>query len=571
MASTAFPSRDDFAALLNESFGGADGGFEGRVVKGTVTGVENDMVLIDVGLKSEGRVALREFAMPGQKAEIKVGDEVEVYVDRVENAHGEAVLSRDRARREAAWDKLEAEFQENTRVEGVIFGRVKGGFTVDLDGAVAFLPGSQVDIRPVRDVTPLMDIPQPFQILKMDRRRGNIVVSRRAILEESRAEQRTGLIQNLAEGQIIEGTVKNITDYGAFVDLGGIDGLLHVTDLSYKRINHPNEMINIGDVVKVQIIRINRDTQRISLGMKQLESDPWEGADAKYPVGAKLSGRVTNITEYGAFVELEPGIEGLVHVSEMSWTKKNVHPGKIVSTSQEVDVLVLEVDGDKRRISLGLKQAQNNPWDSFAERHPIGSVVEGEVKNATEFGLFIGLEGDVDGMVHMSDIAWGISGEDALNLHRKGEVVKAIVLDIDIEKERISLGMKQLEKGAPGAGAAAGGGSGGLSKNQTVTVTVLEVRDGGLEVQAGEDGATGFIKRGDLGRDRDEQRTERFQPGQKFDAMVIGFDRSKKPSFSVKALQIAEEKQAVAQYGSSDSGASLGDILGEALKAKSEA
>ncbi|MGF7171070.1 small subunit ribosomal protein S1 [Sphingobium xanthum] len=567
MASTANPTRDDFAALLNESLGGADGGFEGRVVKGTVTAIENDMVVIDVGLKSEGRVALREFAAPGQKAELSVGDEVEVYVDRVENSNGEAMLSRDRARREAAWDKLESEFSENARVEGVIFGRVKGGFTVDLDGAVAFLPGSQVDIRPVRDVTPLMDIPQPFQILKMDRRRGNIVVSRRAILEETRAEQRSGLIQTLAEGQIIDGVVKNITDYGAFVDLGGIDGLLHVTDLSYKRINHPSEMIGIGDTVKVQIIRINRDTQRISLGMKQLESDPWEGASAKYPVGAKLSGRVTNITEYGAFVELEPGIEGLVHVSEMSWTKKNVHPGKIVSTSQEVDVIVLEVDADKRRISLGLKQAISNPWDSFAERHPVGSTVEGEVKNATEFGLFIGLDGDVDGMVHMSDIAWGISGEDALNLHRKGEMVTAIVLDVDVEKERISLGMKQLEKGAPAAGAGRSGGA-GVNKNETVTVTVLEVRDGGLEVQAGDDGVTGFIKRSDLGRDRDEQRPDRFQVGQKFDALVIGFDRSKKPNFSVKALQIAEEKAAVAQYGSSDSGASLGDILGEALKAK---
>jgi len=568
MASTAFPSRDDFASLLNESLGGAEGGFEGRVVKGTVTGIENDLAVIDVGLKSEGRVPLREFAAPGQKSDLKVGDEVEVYVDRVENSNGEAMLSRDRARREAAWDKLESEFSESARVEGVIFGRVKGGFTVDLDGAVAFLPGSQVDIRPVRDVTPLMDIPQPFQILKMDRRRGNIVVSRRAILEETRAEQRSGLIQTLSEGQIIEGVVKNITDYGAFVDLGGIDGLLHVTDLSYKRINHPSEMINIGDTVKVQIIRINRDTQRISLGMKQLESDPWEGASAKYPVGAKLTGRVTNITEYGAFVELEPGIEGLVHVSEMSWTKKNVHPGKIVSTSQEVEVIVLEVDSEKRRISLGLKQAQNNPWDSFAERHPVGTEVEGEVKNATEFGLFIGLDGDVDGMVHMSDIAWGISGEDALNLHRKGEVVKAIVLDVDVEKERISLGMKQLEKGAPAAGGARVGGGAGLNKNETVTVTVLEVRDGGLEVQAGDDGATGFIKRSDLGRDRDEQRPERFQVGQKFDALVIGFDRSKKPNFSVKALQIAEEKQAVAQYGSSDSGASLGDILGEALKNK---
>ena len=565
MASTAFPSRDDFAALLNESLGGENETFEGKVVKGTVTGIENDLAVIDVGLKSEGRVSLREFAMPGQKAEIKVGDIVEVYVDRVENAAGEAMLSRDRARREAAWDKLEKEHDKGERVEGVIFGRVKGGFTVDLGGAVAFLPGSQVDIRPVRDVGPLMDIPQPFQILKMDRRRGNIVVSRRAILEETRAEQRSGLIQSLAEGQVIEGVVKNITDYGAFVDLGGIDGLLHVTDISYKRVGHPSEVINIGDTVKVQIIRINRETQRISLGMKQLESDPWEGAAAKYPIEGTFRGRVTNITEYGAFVELEPGIEGLVHVSEMSWTKKNVHPGKIVSTSQEVDVKVLEVDEEKRRISLGLKQAQANPWADFAEKHPVGTEVEGEVKNSTEFGLFVGLDGDVDGMVHMSDIAWGISGEDALALHRKGEEVKAIVLDVDTEKERISLGMKQLEKGAPAAGGASAG-AGGLKRNDVVTVTVLEVRDGGLEVQAGDDGATGFIKRSDLGRDRDEQRPDRFQVGQKVDAMVAGFDRSKKPNFSIKARQIAEEKQAVEQYGSSDSGASLGDILGEALK-----
>jgi small subunit ribosomal protein S1 len=548
-------------------------GFEGRVVKGTVTAIENDLAVIDVGLKSEGRVPLREFAAPGQKADLKVGDEVEVYVDRVENHQGEAMLSRDRARREAAWDKLEAEHAAGNRVEGVIFGRVKGGFTVDLNGAVAFLPGSQVDIRPVRDVQPLMDIPQPFQILKMDRRRGNIVVSRRAILEETRAEQRTGLIQSLAEGQVIEGVVKNITDYGAFVDLGGIDGLLHVTDLSYKRVNHPSEMINIGDTVKVQIIRINRDTQRISLGMKQLESDPWEGAGAKYPLNGTFRGRVTNITEYGAFVELEPGIEGLVHVSEMSWTKKNVHPGKIVSTSQEVDVAVLEVDEEKRRISLGLKQAQANPWQAFAEAHPVGSTVEGEVKNSTEFGLFIGLEGDVDGMVHMSDIAWGVTGEEALGLHHKGETVQAQVLDVDVEKERISLGIKQLERGGVGAGAGGGAGAGagkggGVSKNEVVTVTVLNVGDGGLDVQVGDDGATGFIKRTDLGRDRDEQRPERFQVGQKFDAMVIGFDRSKKPNFSIKAMQIAEEKQAVAQYGSSDSGASLGDILGEALKQK---
>ncbi|USI73670.1 30S ribosomal protein S1 [Sphingomonas morindae] len=567
MATAANPTRDDFAALLDQTLGATDG-FEGRVVKGTVTGIENDMVVIDVGLKSEGRVPLREFApAPGQKADLKIGDEVEVYVDRVENIHGEAMLSRDRARREAAWDKLEQEFAKTARVEGVIFGRVKGGFTVDLNGAVAFLPGSQVDIRPVRDVTPLMDLPQPFQILKMDRRRGNIVVSRRAVLEETRAEQRTGLIQSLHEGQVIDGVVKNITDYGAFVDLGGIDGLLHVTDMSYKRVNHPSEVINIGDTVRVQIIRINRETQRISLGMKQLESDPWEGAGAKYPVGAKFSGRVTNITEYGAFVELEPGIEGLVHVSEMSWTKKNVHPGKIVSTSQEVEVVILEVDQDKRRISLGLKQAQQNPWEAFVEKHPVGSTVEGEVKNATEFGLFIGLDGDVDGMVHMSDIAWGVTGEEALALHHKGETVQAVVLDVDAEKERISLGIKQLERGGVATGTTS---SAGVSRGQTVTVSVLSVGDAGLDVQIGDDGATGFIRRGDLGRDRDEQRPERFQVGQKFDAMVTGFDRSKKPTFSIKAMQLAEEKQAVAQYGSSDSGASLGDILGEALKARQE-
>jgi len=567
MATAANPTRDDFAKMLDEQLGGAgDEGFEGRVVKGTVTAIENGMAHIDVGLKSEGRVDLKEFQRSETETAPGIGDEVEVFVDRVENAEGEAMLSRDRARREAAWDKLESEFGEGKRVEGRIFGRVKGGFTVDLDGAVAFLPGSQVDIRPVRDVTPLMDMAQPFQILKMDRRRGNIVVSRRAVLEETRAEQRSELIDKLAEGEVIDGVVKNITDYGAFVDLGGIDGLLHVTDMSYKRVNHPSEMIEIGQTVTVQIIRINEDTQRISLGMKQLESDPWDGVAAKYPIGMKMTGTVTNITEYGAFVEIEPGIEGLVHVSEMSWTKKNVHPGKIVSTSQEVEVMVLEVDSEKRRISLGLKQAQRNPWEEFAEKHPVGSKVEGEVKNATEFGLFIGLDGDVDGMVHMSDIAWGISGEDALALHRKGEQVEAVVLDVDTDKERISLGMKQLEKGAP----TEAGASGSLRKGETVTVTVLEVRDGGLEVQVGEDGATGFIKRSDLGRDRDEQRPDRFQVGGKVDAMVTGFDRSKKPNFSIKARQIAEEKEAVAQFGSSDSGASLGDILGEALKKKED-
>ena len=564
MASAAQPTRDDFAAMLESSLG-KNQSFEGRVVKGRVTAIENDLAVIDVGLKSEGRVPLREFAMPGMKAEINVGDEVEVYVDRVENAMGEAMLSRDRARREAAWDTLETQYAAGERVEGVIFGRVKGGFTVDLSGAVAFLPGSQVDIRPVRDVTPLMNLPQPFVILKMDRKRGNIVVSRRSILEETRAEQRTGLIQSLAEGQIVDGVVKNITDYGAFVDLGGIDGLLHVTDMSYKRVGHPSEVLNIGDTLRVQIVRINRETQRISLGMKQLEADPWSAAAGKYPVGSKHKGRVTNITEYGAFVELEAGIEGLVHVSEMSWVKKNVHPGKIVSTSQEVEVMVLEVDEDKRRISLGLKQAQRNPWEVFAEQNPVGTVVEGEVKNSTEFGLFIGLDGEVDGMVHMSDIAWGLSGEQALAAHHKGERIRAVVLEVDIEKERISLGIKQLDDSKVQAPTPAADGGSDLRKNQVVTVTVVEARDGGLEVEIGENGERAFIKRGDLSRDRDDQRAERFQVGQKVDAMVIGFERGKKPTLSIKAEQIASDKQAVAQYGSSDSGASLGDILGAAL------
>ena len=570
MATSAQPTRDDFAAMLDATLG-KNQSFEGRVVRGVVTGIENEFAVIDVGLKSEGRIPLREFADLNGNVDLKPGDEVEVFVDRVENANGEAMLSRDRARREASWDALENKFAAGERVEGVIFGRVKGGFTVDLGGAVAFLPGSQVDIRPVRDVTPLMNLPQPFQVLKMDRKRGNIVVSRRSILEESRAEARTGLISSLAEGQIVDGTVKNITDYGAFVDLGGIDGLLHVTDMSYKRVNHPSEVLNIGDVLRVQIVRINRDTQRISLGMKQLEADPWTTAAAKYAVDTRHKGRVTNITEYGAFVELEAGIEGLVHVSEMSWVKKNVHPGKIVSTSQEVEVVVLEVDEEKRRISLGLKQAQRNPWEVFAENHPVGSIVEGEVKNATEFGLFIGLDGDVDGMVHMSDIAWGMTGEGALSRHHKGERVSARVLEVDIEKERISLGIKQLDESAPGP-ATRNNTGGDWKKNDVVTATVVAARDGGLDVQIGEDGPVVFIKRGDLSRDRDEQKAERFQPGQKVDTMVVGFEKGRKPMLSIKALQISEEKEAVAQFGTSDSGATLGNILGAAFnKAREDA
>ena len=557
------PTRDDFAAMLNETFGETGTG-EGRVVKGTVIAIEKDQAIIDVGLKTEGRVPLKEFTPPGRDPTITVGDEVEVYLERVENAVGEALLSRDKARREESWNKLEKAHEANERVTGAIVGRVKGGFTVDLDGANAFLPGSQVDIRPVRDIFPLMNIEQPFQILKMDRRRGNIVVSRRAVLEEDRAEQRQELVQNLGEGQIIEGVVKNITDYGAFVDLGGVDGLLHVTDMAWHRVNHPTEVLQIGETVKVQVIKVNQDTQRISLGMKQLQSDPWEGVDAKYPVDAKFTGRVTNITDYGAFVELEPGVEGLVHVSEMSWVKKNVHPGKIVSTSQEVEVMVLEVDPVKRRISLGLKQTQNNPWDAFLANYPSGSVVEGEVKNATEFGLFIGLEGDVDGMVHLSDLSWDEQGEEALKNYERGQIIQAKVLDVDVEKERISLGIKQL--GTDPMEAA----SGELRRGATATCTVTSVSDDGLEVEVAE-GLKAFIRRNDIARDRGEQRPDRFSVGDKIDARITQFDKaSRRISVSIKALEIAEEREAVSQFGSSDSGATLGDILGSALKKKDE-
>jgi len=557
------PSRADFEALLDEAMGGRDF-MEGSVVQGKVVGIEKDFAIIDVGLKTEGRIQVKEFGVDDDgKATIKIGDTVEVYLERVENALGEAVISRDKARREEAWTRLEGVYAKNEPVMGSIVGRVKGGFTVDLGGASAFLPGSQVDIRPVRDVGPLMGKEQPFAILKMDRPRGNIVVSRRAILEEARAEQRTELVSQLQEGEVREGVVKNITDYGAFVDLGGIDGLLHVTDMSWKRVSHPSQVLAVGDTVKVQIVKINPDTQRISLGMKQLQSDPWDGVEAKYPVGAKFTGRITNITDYGAFVELEAGVEGLVHVSEMSWTKKNVHPGKIVSTSQEVDVVVLDVDSSKRRVSLGLKQAMDNPWDAFVAAHPIGSTVEGEVKNATEFGLFIGLDNDIDGMVHLSDIDWSASGEEAIARYKKGEMVKAKVLDVDIEKERISLGIKQLA-GDPMA-------EDTYRKSQTVTVTVTEVTSGGIEVKFGEDDApmTAFIRKSDLSRDRSEQRPERYAVGDRLDAQITNIDKAaRRVSMSVKALEMAEDKEAIEKFGSSDSGASLGDILGAALREK---
>ncbi len=555
---SATSAMEEFEALLNESFE-IDTPAEGSVVKGTVLAIESGQAIIDVGYKMEGRIDIKEFANPGEEAELAVGDEVEVFLDRVENSRGEASISREKARREEAWDRLEKAAADEERVDGAIFGRVKGGFTVDLGGAVAFLPGSQVDVRPVRDAGPLMGLKQPFVILKMDRRRGNIVVSRRAILEESRAEQRAEVIANLTEGQAVDGVVKNITEYGAFVDLGGVDGLLHVTDMAWRRVNHPSEILSIGETIKVQVIKINKETHRISLGMKQLQEDPWDAVEAKFTLESVHTGRVTNITDYGAFVELEPGVEGLVHVSEMSWTKKNVHPGKIVSTSQEVEVMILEIDSTKRRVSLGLKQTMRNPWEVFAETHPAGTEVEGEVKNITEFGLFIGLDDDIDGMVHLSDLSWDERGEDAIQNYHKGDIVKAAVTEVDMEKERISLSIKAL--GDDSFADAVDG----VKRGSIITVTVTAIETGGIEVEY--EGAKSFVRRSDLSRDRAEQRPDRFGVGDKVDVRVTNVDaKTRRLGLSIKAREIAEEKEAVEQYGSSDSGASLGDILGAALK-----
>ncbi len=554
-------ANENFADLFEESLT-QQALFEGSVVTGIVLKVDDDAVLVDVGLKSEGRIPLKEFGIGTEVGPINAGDEVDVFVERFEDRDGLIRLSREKARREESWTALEKLHNKGERVNGTIFGRVKGGFIVDLDGAVAFLPGSQVDIRPVRDIGPLMGTPQPFQILKMDRARNNIVVSRRAVLEDTRAEARSELIGQLKEGDEIEGVVKNITDYGAFVDLGGVDGLLHVTDIAWKRINHPSEALQVGQTVKVKVVRFNAETQRISLGMKQLEEDPWKGVEERYPLKTQLKGRVTNITDYGAFVELEAGVEGLVHVSEMSWTKKNVHPGKLVSTSQEVEVMVLDVDPEKRRISLGLKQCGDNPWDSFLATHTSGSEIEGEIKNITEFGLFVGLTEEIDGMVHLSDLSWEKTGEEAIKDFKKGEMVKAKVLDVDVNKERISLGIKQLTADPFESGKS------GLKKGVVVTCTVTAINDGGVEVSVGE-GMIGFIRKAELSRERSEQRPDRFAAGEKVDAKITNIDeKARKLTLSVKALEAQEEKKAMADFGSSASGASLGDILGAALQEK---
>ena len=553
---------ENFAELLEESFG-KEIKKVGSLVKGQVVAIEKDSVVVDIGYKSEGRVPIREFTPPDKKPEL--GDEVEVFFENAENKYGDAVLSRERAKRETAWAVMEKALKNKEQVKGNIFSRVKGGFSVDLNDAIAFLPGSQVDVKVIKDNSYLLGTNQIFHILKMDRKRGNIVVSRRSVLEEGRAEAKKEMASKLEEGQIMEGTVKNITDYGAFVDLGEMDGLLHVTDISWKRISHPSEVLSVGQKVQVKLIKFNTDSQRLSLGMKQLKEDPWKGAGDKFKVGNKYNGVVTNIADYGAFVEIDKGIEGLVHVSEMSWNKKNTNPFKLVTSGNEVEVVILDFDEEKRRLSLGMKQATNNPWENIKKDFKVDKIHEGEITNITEFGLFIKINEEIDGLVHLNDLSWENTPEEEIKKYKKGSMVKSKVLEIDPEKERIALGIKQLDSDPFDEAT-----KGKFKKGTAVTCIIENVTEAGLDVKLDEK-IFGFIKKSELSRDKEEQKTNRFAKGEKVDAIVSNIEKSnRKLLLSIKALELADEKKAMKDYGSTDSGASLGDILGAALEAKSD-
>lgn len=551
---------ENFADLLNNS--SEYSVREGTVVKGRVVDMNSDVVVIDVGLKNEGRVPVSEFSHHGTASLPEIGEMVDVYIEKIEGRNGRTVISREKALREESWVHLEAALSEGKLVDGIIFGRVKGGFTVDLSGVVAFLPGSQVDIRPVKDITPLMGIVQPFQILKMDKKLGNIVVSRRAIMEESRMEARDEMLATISEGQILDGIVKNITDYGAFIDLGNVDGLLHVTDISWSRINHPSEVLTIGQKVKVMVIKFNEETKRISLGMKQLDDNPWQNIKDEFKVGSKMIGKVTNIADYGVFVELKDGIEGLVHSSEISWTKSNQHPKKLLTIGQEVEFTILEIDTEKHRISLSIKQCQRNPWIEFAESNPIGTIIKAPIRNIADFGMFVEIGKDIDGMIHESDISWEGNGSQAMKNYKKGDEVECKVLAIDTEKERVSLGIKQLTENTEPTSAV----SGSHKKGEVVTCTVAEVKAEGLDVIVGD--VQGFVKKTDLASEKSEQRPDKFAVGDRFDAKVMSVSKQNILNLSVKALEIDEREKAIKEYGSADSGASLGDILGAALGQK---
>ena len=537
---------------------------EGTVVKGVIISLNEKEVIIDVGLKSEGRIPVREFFIPGQDFKLQPGDEIDVFIERAEDRHGNTVLSREKALREEAWFKFEDLHKRDINVDGKIIGRVKGGFAVDLGGIIAFLPGSQVDIRPIKDIGALVDLVQPFKILKMDRTQGNVVVSRRAILEESRAEARDALLSNLKEGDTLEGTVKNITDYGAFIDLGSIDGLLHITDISWNKITHPSEVLSLGQVVNVKIIKYNDETKRVSLGLKQLEKNPWEGLVEKYQVGMKVTGTVTTVTDYGAFVELESNVEGLVYHTEINWNSKNTHPRKLLKQGDKVDVAVLEVDISKHKISLSMKQCMENPWKTFADANTVGQQVEGTIQNVADFGVFVLLNADkpeqsVEALVPATELSWDEKPEIELKKYKKGDAVKAVIIGIDLERERITLSVKQTVSDQVGES------FGKFKKDEVITCVVSEVKKEGIEVEL-TDGVKAFIKKIDLSKHKSEQRPEKFGVGDKVDAKVMSAEASeRKIVLSIKALEVDEEKRAIAEYGSKDSGASLGDILGMAL------
>ena len=561
MSNNSSTQEVSFAELFEQA--GKASSWEDKVVKGTVVAIDDNFVTIDVGLKSEGRVLASEFNVGGQRMELKVGDQIDVYIDRYENTSGEIVLSREKALREAAWEDFEKAFKDGVSVMGTMFSRVKGGFMVDLGGVTAFLPGSQVDVKPVKDISPLMGISQPFLILKMDRLRENIVVSRRGILEGDNAEEREKVMASLEEGQIIDGVVKNVTNYGAFIDIGGVDGLLHNTDISWKRINHPSDVLTPDQEIKVKIIKFNKETKRISLGLKQLSVDPWEGVDAEFKVGSRVKGKVTNVTDYGIFVEVKEGVEGLVYVSEISW-KKNVPPSKVATSGEEIDVVVLDVDVAKRRMGLGIKQLQDNPWDVIREKFPVGHIFEGKISNVTDFGIFVNVLDDIDGMVHINDVSWEKATEEDMAKYKKGDMVQVKVLEIDPEKGRIALGIKQLTDSPYGNSDIE------VKKGAVVTCVITGVSDDGIEVVLS-NGMNGFIKKVDLAKDREDRKAERFAVGEKVDAKIISIDKSgRKIGLSIKSLEIDEEKSAMAEFGSSDSGASLGDILGLAIGKKDE-
>jgi len=554
-------SNEDFGKLIDSSFQD-NKQYEKKILKGNVISINKDNIIIDVGLKSEGKIPMSEFSRMNKESEIKVGDTIDVFVDNLDDNNGEIRLSREKAVKQASWNELEKSFKTGKKIIGIPFNKVKGGLSVDLDGVNAFLPGSQIDNKPLKNTNELLNKEIEMVILKMDKLRGNIVVSRKAIIEEERKEAREELISNIKEGSQIKGIVKNLTDYGAFIDLGGMDGLVHITDITWGRVNHPNDFLKIGEEINTIILKFDEEKKRLSLGIKQLTADPWTQVNEKYKVGDKIEGTISSMTDYGAFVELDKNIEGLIHSQDLSWTKKNIHASKILNLSDKVTVKVIEIDDEKRRISLGLKQCKENPWESIVKKYKVGDIIDSNIVNIVDFGIFVKVLDEIDGMVHISDLTWEENYEKVLETYTKGKEIKVKILEIDSEKERISLGIKQLQESP------AEKMKGKYPKNSLVTCEILSIDDDGIQVKIDEN-QKGYISKSNLAKSKSEQKVERFAIGEKIDSIVLSFDSKKGLiNLSIKHKEIIEEKEALSQYGSSDSGASLGDILGKVLKKK---